>query len=87
MVGGIKLTVEADRRGLGRSIDAVGQLIAFAGFLPAGLEYAHAGHQLVHQLGQLLLGIALAALHRALGVAALFGGRIALLLQCGASGL
>jgi hypothetical protein len=69
----------------GCAVDAVSQVVAVQGLLATGLEYANAGNELVQQLDQLLLGGALPALHRALGVTAFFGGRAALLLQRGAA--
>ena len=84
VVGGVKLAVEADGGRLGGAVEAVGQVVAIGCFLATSLEHAHASYQLVEQVGQVLLGGALAAFHGALGVAAFFGGRVALFLQGGA---
>jgi hypothetical protein len=86
VVGGIKLAVEADGRGAGCTVDAVSQVVAVQGLLATGLEYANTCNEQLQQLGQLLLGGALPALHGALGVTAFLSGRTPLLLQRGACG-
>ena len=80
-IGHIKIFVQTDGRSLGGTIDAVRQLITFGHFLPTGLEDPGAGKERVKQVFQLFLGVALATLHGALGITALFGNRCTLLAQ------